>query len=117
LGSSSALLHPGGTATSVADARGLLYQNMSIQGTVGKKKYVMLTIPQKLDKIWRLEIGENQREIVTSYKFGSSTSYDIEKQKNQLGLFIASNESVKHLFRPETLRESKLAQLDKVHIM
>jgi hypothetical protein len=31
-----------------------------------------------------------------------------------MGLFMASNESVKGLFRPETLREPKLAQLDKV---
>jgi len=42
----------------------------------------MLTIPQKLDRICRLESGENQREIVTLYRFGLSTVYDIKKEKN-----------------------------------
>jgi len=91
--------------------------DMIKQGTAGKRKCVTLTVPQKLDRIWRLEHGENQREIVTSYKFGLSTIYDIKKQKNQLWSFMASNESVKGPFRIETLRESKLAQLDKVCIM
>jgi len=88
--------------------------NLSKQGTAGKRKHVMLTIPQKLGRIWRLESAENQREIVTSYIFGLSTLYDIKKQMNQLWSLMASNESVKGLFRSETLRELKLAQLDKV---
>jgi len=33
----------------------------------------------------------------------SSTVYDIEKQKDQLRLFIASSESVKDLFKQQTL--------------
>jgi len=88
--------------------------NMSEHGTTGKRKYVMLAITQKLHRIWRLESGENQREVVTSYRFGLSTVYDIKKEKTNLWSFMASNESVKGFFRPETLREPKLAQLDKV---
>ena len=53
--------------------------NMSEQGTAGKKRYVMLTIAQKLRRIRRLESGENQREVVTSYRFGLSTVCDIKK--------------------------------------
>jgi hypothetical protein len=42
----------------------------------------MPTIPWKLDRLCWLESGENQREVVTSYRFGLSTIYDIKKQKN-----------------------------------
>jgi len=34
---------------------------------------------------------------------GSSTIYDIEKQKDQLRLFIASSDSVKDFFKQQTL--------------
>jgi hypothetical protein len=45
---------------------------------------------------------------------GSSTICDVEKQKDQLRLYIAASESVKVLFKQQTLKKSKLVQLDKV---
>jgi hypothetical protein len=45
----------------------------SKQGTADKRKYVTLTIPQKLEIIRRPETGKSQRELMASYNTGSST--------------------------------------------
>jgi len=45
---------------------------------------VTSTIPKKLEIIRRLENGKNLRLVMTLYDNGSSTSYDIKKQKDQL---------------------------------
>jgi hypothetical protein len=48
---------------------------LSKQGTVDKKKYVTLMIPQKPEIIRRLESDESQREVVTLCNIG--LIYDI----------------------------------------
>jgi hypothetical protein len=68
---------------------------MSTQGTAAKRKHVTLTIHQKPKIIRRLKSGENQRKVVASYKIALSTTYNTEKQKDQLRFLIASNEGVK----------------------
>jgi hypothetical protein len=45
-------------------------------------------VPKKLETIWRLKIGESQREVVTSYNIGSSPIYEIKKQRDQLQFFM-----------------------------
>jgi len=87
---------------------------MSKQGAAGKRKHVTLTIPQKLEIIRRLESGESRSVVMAAYNIGSSTIYDIRKQKDQLRLFLASSENVKGLLKRQTLKQPKLAQLDKV---
>jgi DDE superfamily endonuclease./Tc5 transposase DNA-binding domain./CENP-B N-terminal DNA-binding domain. len=87
---------------------------MSKQGTAGKRKHVTLTIPQKLEIINRLESGESRSVVMAAYNIGSSTIYDIRKQKDQLRSFLASSENVKDLLKRQTLKQPKLAQLDKV---
>jgi hypothetical protein len=57
---------------------------MSKQGTASKRMCLTLKILQKLKIIRRLESGSNQREVMASYYTGSSTVYDIKKQKDQL---------------------------------
>jgi len=51
---------------------------------------------------------------MTSYNIILSTVYDTKKQKDQLWLLMASSGSVKGLFKHQILKESKLAQLDKM---
>jgi CENP-B N-terminal DNA-binding domain. len=43
------------------------------QGTANKRKHVILTVPQKLEVIRRLENGESQREVTASHDNGFST--------------------------------------------
>jgi GTPase involved in cell partitioning and DNA repair len=57
---------------------------MSKQGTDGKKKHLSLTIAQKLGIIRMLESGKSQSMVMTSYNIGVSTTYDREKQNDQL---------------------------------
>jgi hypothetical protein len=47
---------------------------ISKQGTVGKMKHVNSTIPQKRSIIRKLESGESQKEVMTSYNIGFSTT-------------------------------------------
>jgi hypothetical protein len=47
------------------------------------------------------------------YAIGLSTVYGVKKGKGQLQLFVASSESVNDFFHQQTLKEWKLAQLDK----
>jgi hypothetical protein len=68
---------------------------MSKQCTAAKRKHVTLAIHQKLKIIRRLKSGENQRKVMASYNNALSTIYDTKKWKDQLQLFVASNESVK----------------------
>jgi hypothetical protein len=86
----------------------------SKQGTNGTTKHVTSKIPQKLQIIRKLHSGKVQREDVVSYNSGSLTTYDIKKQTDQLRLFTASRGSVKDLSKCQTMKQPKLAQLDKV---
>ena len=56
---------------------------MCKQGTAGQRKHINLMIAQKLERIWKLESVENQREVMALYNIGSSTICDIKKQKDQ----------------------------------
>jgi hypothetical protein len=47
---------------------------MSKQVTIGKMKYVNSMIPQKRSIIRRLDSGESQKEITTSYNIRLSTT-------------------------------------------
>jgi len=60
-----------------------------------------------------VEIKEIKEKFLASYITGSSTVYDIKKQKDQLWSFMASNENVNDLFKWQILKEPKWAQLDK----
>ena len=61
---------------------------MSKQGATGKRKHIL--IPQKLEAVWRLELGENCTVIMVTYNIGSSANYGIKKWLDQLQSFIAS---------------------------
>ena len=52
--------------------------------------------------------------LFASYNIRWSTLYDVKKQKVPLVSFMASDESVKGPFKQYTLKQHKLAQLDKV---
>ncbi|XP_069821771.1 large ribosomal subunit protein uL23m isoform X1 [Dendropsophus ebraccatus] len=92
-------------------------ESQSIQGPSVKRKHVTLTIPQKLEIIRRLESGESRTCIMEEYNIGSSTIYDIKKRKDQLCSFVASSETMRGLMKRQTLKQPKLAQLDKVVYM
>lgn len=87
---------------------------MGKQDTAGKQKHVPVMISQELEIIRMLEIGKNQTEVMASCNVGSSNIYDIKKWKGQSQSFMASSESFKNLFKGQTLKEPKLAKLDRM---
>ena len=54
-----------------------------------KRKHVTLTLNQKLEIIKRLEKGENRNVLMNEFNIGSSTIYDIKKQKDELMKFAS----------------------------
>jgi hypothetical protein len=68
---------------------------MSKQGTSNKRKHETLIIFYNPEISGRLERGKSQREIIAVYHIGSSTIYDIKKQKDHSLLYMTSSESVK----------------------
>jgi hypothetical protein len=51
--------------------------------------------------------GESRSVVMASYNIGLLTVYDIKKQKGQLQMFMVSSESVKGLFKQQTLKQPK----------
>jgi hypothetical protein len=70
-------------------------------------------IPHKADIIRRLESSGSQSVATASYNM-RSTIHDMKKQTDQLLSFMASRESMKNLFKQQTLKQPKSVQLDKV---
>ncbi|XP_063238495.1 jerky protein homolog [Bacillus rossius redtenbacheri] len=77
-----------------------------------KRKHVTLTIQQKLDIIDRLEKGENRSAIMSCFNIGSSTIYDIRKQKEELEKFAAQGLTPKNTESRHTLKKPRLEILD-----
>jgi hypothetical protein len=67
----------------------------------------------KLKIIW-FRSGKNQRDFMASYSIRSPTVYETKKQKDQLWLFITSSESLKGLFKQQTLQQPYLVTLVEV---
>ena len=88
---------------------------MGKQGSAGTIKRIMLTIPQKLKIIWRLENSKG-RVVMFSCNTRSSIIYVTRKKKDQdqLQSLMASNGSVEVFFKQQTLTQHKSVQLDMV---
>jgi hypothetical protein len=76
----------------------------------------ILTIPEKLDTIRRLESHENQRDVTVSHNNQTSTIYNIKEWNDQIRSFMASG-IVKGLLNSQTLEQPKLAQMDNVLLL
>uniref|UniRef100_K7G1N7 HTH CENPB-type domain-containing protein n=1 Tax=Pelodiscus sinensis TaxID=13735 RepID=K7G1N7_PELSI len=73
-----------------------------------KRKHVTVILNQKLEIIKMLDRG-NRNTIISEFNIGSSTIYDIKKQK----VFVAENEApTKCTEVRQTLKRPKMAQLD-----
>ena len=77
-----------------------------------KRKRVVLTIKQKIEICQRFERGENRNMLMKEYGIGSSTIYDIRKQKEELMKFHSTMDLTKAIDERRVLRKPKLEQLD-----
>ncbi|GCC36032.1 hypothetical protein chiPu_0014523 [Chiloscyllium punctatum] len=79
-----------------------------------KRKRVVLTLKQKIEICQRLEQGEKRGQIMAEFNIGSSTIYDIRRQKQELLKFYTLSESSRSADKRRTLKKPKLEELDTV---
>uniref|UniRef100_UPI00398E593B jerky protein-like n=1 Tax=Pristiophorus japonicus TaxID=55135 RepID=UPI00398E593B len=79
-----------------------------------KRKQKVLSIQQKLEMIKKSEAGRSMRTLMDEYEVGSSTIYDIKKQKKDLESFTNTSESSVKAMSRKNLRKPKLDKLDQV---
>ena len=71
---------------------------------------------QEVDLLRKLDKGVSVWTLRQQYNIGSSTVYDIIKQKNQLLKFYSECESMKNMEVRRTLKEGKSSDLDSALI-
>ena len=79
-----------------------------------KRKHRSLAISEKVELLEKLDKGVSVRSVCEFYGIGSSTVYDIKKQKEKLLDFFVNSESKKQMFKRKSMKPGKSAQLDQV---
>uniref|UniRef100_UPI00398E7624 jerky protein-like n=1 Tax=Pristiophorus japonicus TaxID=55135 RepID=UPI00398E7624 len=79
-----------------------------------KSKHTVLNIQQKLEMIKKSEAGRSVHTLMDEYGVGSSTIYDIKKQKKDFESFINASESSAKALSRKNLRKPKLDKLNQV---
>nr|XP_006126666.1 TOM1-like protein 2 isoform X1 [Pelodiscus sinensis] len=85
---------------------------MQSDGGAAKRRHKTLTIQEKVDLLKKLDAGASVKNLCKFYGVGSSTVYDIKKQKKQLCKFYAGCESRKGMENRRTMKEGKSVDLD-----
>lgn len=78
-----------------------------------KRKHVTLTISQKVDILHKLDQGYSARSLSGHYGVGTSTVYDIKKQKKKILRFYADYDSNNSLVKRKTMHGPRSVDLDK----
>ena len=81
-----------------------------------KRKHHTLSIAKKVEILKKLSNGVSVRTICETYEIGTSTVYDIKKQKEKLLKFFSDSESKKQLFLKKSVTHGKSSELDQVLI-
>ncbi|XP_042206656.1 tigger transposable element-derived protein 2-like [Homarus americanus] len=81
-----------------------------------KRKHRALSIAEKVEVLKKLDSGVSVRTICEIYSIGSSTVYDIKKQKEKLLKFFSDSGSKRKMFVRKSMSEGKSAELDQVLI-
>ena len=78
-----------------------------------KRKRLVLTLPKKIGLVKRMEKGESCAKLMAEYGVGSSTIYDLKKQKDKLLSFVASTEGpTSKTENRKSLKGPKMGELD-----
>ena len=79
-----------------------------------KRKRNVLILPEKIELIKRMEKGESRAKLMAEYGVGSSTLYDLKKQKDKLLSFVASTEGpMGKIQKRKTLKGPQMVDLDR----
>lgn len=81
-------------------------------GPSEKKKRLSLTIAQKVELLKKLDSGLPVRKLCEMYGCGSSTVYDLKKQKVQLLTYFADSDSKKLMSKRKHMKPGKYEDLE-----
>ncbi|KFD62016.1 hypothetical protein M514_11293 [Trichuris suis] len=81
-----------------------------------KRKHCTLSIKDKLELLKKLDSGVSVRSLCGMYNIGSSTVYDLKRQKGKLVQFVADSGLGKEMGGRKTLKGGNSTDLDKVLI-
>ena len=80
--------------------------------------YLVLTLPKKTELVKHMERGGSRAKLMAEYGVGSSTLYNLKKQKDKLLSFVASTEGpTDKIQKRKTLRGPKMQELDSALYM
>lgn len=79
-----------------------------------KRKHQPISIQDKVELLQQLERGVSVRKLCDLYGIGSSTVYDIKKQKAKILTFYADSDSKKQMSVRKTMKDGKSTEHDRV---
>ena len=81
-----------------------------------KCKHKAITIQDKVDILKRMDhgVGVSVRKLCDTFGIGSSTVYDIKKQRDKILRFYADSDSKKQMAVRKTLKDTKSTEHDRI---
>ncbi len=87
---------------------------MHLASGKAKWKHLALSIAKKIGLLKRLDKGASVRLLSEKYGVGTSTIYDIKKQKEQILKFFSDSDVPKLMEKRKTLHQSQSVDVDRV---
>lgn len=81
-----------------------------------KRKHNNISIQEKVELLQKLDRGVSVRHLCNAYGIGSSTVYDIKKQREKLMHFFVDSDSKKQMAIRKTMKDGKSTEHDKIMI-
>ncbi|XP_029410189.1 tigger transposable element-derived protein 2-like [Nannospalax galili] len=81
-----------------------------------KRKHLSLSIAQKVELLQKLDAGVTVRCLTEEYGVGTTTIYDLKKQKDKLLKFYSDSDNHELMKNRKTLHRAKNEDLDRVLI-
>jgi hypothetical protein len=81
-----------------------------------KRKHLSLPIAQKVGLLQKLDSGVSARHVTEEYGAGTTTIYDLKKQKDKLLMFYSDSDDHTLTKNRKTLHRAKNEDLDSVLI-
>ncbi|XP_005333826.2 jerky protein [Ictidomys tridecemlineatus] len=85
-------------------------------GEKKKRKHLSLSIAQKVELLQKLDAGVSVRCLTEEYGVGTTTIYDLKKQKDKLLKFYSDSDNQELMKNRKTLHRAKNEDLDRVLI-
>jgi hypothetical protein len=82
--------------------------------SIVKCKHKSLSIEHKVDLLRKLDNGASVKRLCEEYSIGSSTLYDLKKQKSEFLKFYADSDTPKAISGRKTLHTSRINDVDRV---